>query len=410
MAKSICLISPGHVAFNPRLVKEADALAHAGYDVHVIAANNLANVRRLDRPILASAAWTYELVGGASDFAALARRAVSKFANILVGRGVPSLTLAEWGHHALTHLLKQRAIDAKADLYIAHYVAALPAAYHAAQRHDGKWGFDAEDFHSGEFTPPQQNSSAARAVRMIEGAYLPHSDHLTAASPGIARACRDAYGVDNPIVVLNVFPRAQAPERPSPAGVEAPGPSIYWFSQTIGRERGLECALEAIAQSRSRPHLYLRGNLQAGFRPYFEGLAERLRLVDRVHVLPTAPGVEMERLAARYDLGFVGETGHTENRAIALTNKMFSYLLAGVPVVASDIPAHRAVAQDCPAVLLYGVDRAAELAARIDSLLLDPGALAEARLQAWSAGQSRYNWDMEQAKLVHAVEKQIGPP
>ena len=37
-----------------------------------------------------------------------------------------------------------------ADLYIAHYVAALPAAGAAAQRHGALLGFDAEDFHSGE--------------------------------------------------------------------------------------------------------------------------------------------------------------------------------------------------------------------------------------------------------------------
>src|SRR5262249_43375421 len=39
MSGRICLITPGHLSRNPRLVKEADALTEAGYDVAVIAAD-----------------------------------------------------------------------------------------------------------------------------------------------------------------------------------------------------------------------------------------------------------------------------------------------------------------------------------------------------------------------------------
>ena len=34
--KRLCLVSPGHPASNPRLVKEAAALHGAGYDVTVV--------------------------------------------------------------------------------------------------------------------------------------------------------------------------------------------------------------------------------------------------------------------------------------------------------------------------------------------------------------------------------------
>ena len=33
----ICLVTPGQPSTNPRLVKEADALCEAGYDVQVVA-------------------------------------------------------------------------------------------------------------------------------------------------------------------------------------------------------------------------------------------------------------------------------------------------------------------------------------------------------------------------------------
>jgi glycosyltransferase involved in cell wall biosynthesis len=106
----------------------------------------------------------------------------------------------------------------------------------------------------------------------------------------------------------------------------------------------------------------------------------------------------------------VAETCYTENRRIALTNKLFSFLLAGLPVVASDTPAHRALADTCGAIVLYPVDSSAELAKAFDDLLLNPEALRRARSESWAAGQDRYNWDLEQKKLIHAVSRHIGPP
>src|SRR5215469_5721617 len=44
----VCLITPGHLATNPRIVKEADALSDAGYKVTVIAADFLDWAHRAD--------------------------------------------------------------------------------------------------------------------------------------------------------------------------------------------------------------------------------------------------------------------------------------------------------------------------------------------------------------------------
>src|SRR5580692_10063341 len=44
----VCLITPGHLSTNPRIVKEADALSEAGYEVTVIAADYMQWARRAD--------------------------------------------------------------------------------------------------------------------------------------------------------------------------------------------------------------------------------------------------------------------------------------------------------------------------------------------------------------------------
>jgi|GEM_PF-7030127 len=56
--KKICLVSPGHVASNPRLVKEANSLLQAGYEVRVVAGDMVPFVRPLDNALLLSVEWT----------------------------------------------------------------------------------------------------------------------------------------------------------------------------------------------------------------------------------------------------------------------------------------------------------------------------------------------------------------
>src|SRR5437762_14006915 len=73
-SKRICLVSPGHVASNPRLVKEADTLREAGFAVRVVAGDATPAVRPLDATILARASWQVAKVGLGPRPLHLARR------------------------------------------------------------------------------------------------------------------------------------------------------------------------------------------------------------------------------------------------------------------------------------------------------------------------------------------------
>ena len=407
---TICLISPGHLSSNPRIVKEADALFEQGHIVHVVYAQS--NRQDLDRDtsILARRSWLVHPIacfGGTLRYRF--RRLHQLACGFLFRQRPQSISLAVRSQNPLTGALRRAVCEIPADLYIAHYVAALPAAAAAARRHQSAYGFDAEDFHLGDPPDGPSYDNERQITRTIEAAFLPGCSYMTAASPGIADAYTLAYRIKPPTVVRNVFPLTHAPESCTPRGTAHPGPSIYWFSQTIGPNRGLECTVRAIAKARARPHLYLRGFINPGFRNCLETLARSEGVADRLHLLPPAPPAEMERLAATYDLGLVAETGHTLNRRIALTNKLYTYALAGVPALISDIKAHRDYAQQANSIVrLFRVDDPQSLATAIDSFLVgEAGVLREARLNAFQLGQDQLNWDVEQAAFLDCVSHAI---
>jgi hypothetical protein len=318
------------------------------------------------------------------------------------------LIVARTALHPIAGELVSAALNNPSDLYIAHYSAALPAAAIAARRFDAKYAFDAEDFHPGEWTLDQLGLES-QLVRRIENEYLPGCCYVTAASPGIADAYAALYGIPRPVVVLNTFPLRQAPLSPSLAGMVAPGPSIYWFSQTIGPDRGLECAIRALGLAQSQPHLYMRGKPARGYVETLRRLASENGVSGRIHFLPPELPDRMEKLASMFDVGFVGETGHSINRQIALTNKIFTYLLAGLPTLLSDIPAHRELAKELGrATRLYAVDNTEDLATNIDALLGDASALADGRALAYRLGQKKYNWEAVKLDLVECVGRHLG--
>ncbi|MFN0219996.1 MAG: glycosyltransferase [Hyphomicrobium sp.] len=400
----ICILTPGQVGSNPRVVKEAQALHEAGFDVTVIATRVLDLVESRDQAVLRKAPWRLQRIDLRPSIWWRALRAEQ-----MVSRKVFEIferpQLADRGCSAVTPPLIYAAVNRPADLYIAHYPAALPAAAAAAARHHGaRYAYDAEDFHFGDWPDKPEFEIERRLVRSIEERYLPGCAYVTAASPGIAGAYAETYSIARPKVILNVFPIAEAPAVATVKGWAEPGPSVYWFSQTIGPDRGLECAVRAIGMADSKPHLYLRGTPVDNFVAALQAIAKIAGADGRLHILaPEAPD-KMERLAACFDVGLVSETGHSRNRDICLTNKLFTFLLAGLPAILSATPAHRAFAAEADlGDVTYPIDDARALAKVIDGLLSDPERLAAARTNAFKLGRERYNWDAHKAALVGEV-------
>lgn len=404
----ICLISPGHLCSNPRLVKEADALASAGYEVLVIHGYSFTPYAEECRAF-SGRRWRVALQ---VSFGTLAprwlrwkQRLRQRLARALCRFGIRPqfLVLRAW-HPAGPELIRAaRAVSA--DLYIAHYPPALPAAALAARQHGAAYAFDAEDFHLGDLPDESRHDFQRHLLRAIESRWLPGCAFLTAASSGIADAYATTYGLPTPTVVRNMFPLAQSPPGPTPCGSVRPGPTLYWFSQTVGPDRGLVCAVRALALARCWPHLHLRGFISSAYRDQLLALARQLGVETRLHLHPPAPPEQMEWLASNHDVGLVAETGCTLNRRIALTNKLFTYALAGIPMLLSDIPAHRQVqAEAGDAVQLFRREDPVSLAAVLDSWLAAPPAvLARARAAAYCLGQESWNWEREQTLLLERV-------
>lgn len=402
----ICLITPGHVASTPRLVKEADALIEAGYRVHVVFGRNFPAADRLDSEILKEAKWKSTRVDCGSGPGAAARKILRRLARRLILRArFATVPVAARAHSAEALHLGAVASGVPASLYVGHCLAALPAAALAAGRRGAAYGFDAEDFHDAETDAALNDPADRLSAGVLQKRLLPGCSHLTASSPLISRKYGEVYGV-HPRTVLNVFPLAQAPAPTAGHGsVTSARPArIYWFSQTVGPGRGLEAAVAVLGLMRVPVELNLRGFPAAGYAARLQALAIRSGLKRPIRFLSPGPSGEMARLAAGADLGLSVEARLPLNRDLCLTNKIFTYLLAGIPQLLSDTAAQSALAPELgEAAMLATLDQPDAAAARLDELLADPARLACARRRARELAKSRYCWDLEKSVFLDSV-------
>lgn len=203
--------------------------------------------------------------------------------------------------------------------------------------------------------------------------------------------------------ILNVFPLSHAPENYNNTSSTN---SLYWFSQTIGPGRGLETIIKVIAIMRCKVDLYLRGSFESSFQ-YIQKLkliAKEYGVADRLHFLNSAPPSDMVELASKYDVGLSIEPGINKNNNICLGNKIFTYLLAGIPVVLSDTDSQTEFSKTLgPAGILINLNDHKNTAHKLDSLFEDPIKLLELKNYARNIALTKYNWDIEKKKFIKLI-------
>ncbi len=406
MAK-ICLVTPAQPSTNPRLVKEADALSEAGHEVHVIYAHVSSWADESDKVLLARRAWSYRRIGGrpgVKSFSFWWTQRRHRLAYRLAGHGFRHCFLDGWICDRVAPELKRAAESYVADVYIGHNTAALPAVVSAARKNRARCGFDIEDYFSGMDLYGAKPSHGTQVTTRIEASGLPQCDYLTAVSPEVAEVYQRTYGVAMPSVVLNVFPLIFRPAEWRSSRNEDPL-TLYWVSQNIGDEK-LDSVVRAMGQLRDlNIELHLRGTWHLGYRDKVMSLAASCGVrPERIISHPVQPADEMIRLAAAYDVGLVLEHNVSPFHDLCLTNKIFTYILAGNAVITTATKAHQNIAAKIGnAAFCYKSEDVQALTARLRLWYMDREALRAARRRAWDEGRSRYNWELEKNAFLGAI-------
>lgn len=405
------LITSGQPSLNPRLIKEADTLAESGYRVTVIYQFWNGWGTELDRQLLAEKKWKAVRVGGSSTKNKTLywmTRVRHKAAKVLFKQLGSKFNLAELAIGRCTFLLLKEALRHQADLYIAHNLAALPVAVLAAKKCKVKCGFDAEDFHRNEVSDDPENADV-RLKAFIEDKYFPQTDYLTTSSFPIAQLYQKLFPEKKITTILNTFLVVKEvslliakPNRPL---------KLFWFSQSIGLNRGLQDVFSALKFLKDEQiELHLLGFLDNQTKRQLDELLIGLQIKKKIQPIFHQP-VKADHLpifAAQFDIGLALEPGFSINNNAALSNKIFTYLQAGLAVVASDTIAQKQfILENSNLGFCYEKGNAQQLATILKQLIDEPDLLIKTKQQAYQAARLNLNWETESLKFLKVVSETL---
>ena len=115
---------------------------------------------------------------------------------------------------------------------------------------------------------------------------------------------------------------------------------------------------------------------------------------------------DLIRSMAEYDVGLALERPQNRNYNLTVTNKLFSYMLAGLAIAATDTPGQREVLNQAPAAgFLYPAGDAKPPRAMLEIWLQDRARLLQAQGAAWGAARSRFCWDIEQKSFLELLHR-----
>lgn len=293
------------------------------------------------------------------------------------------------------------AAQIKPEIIHANDLDTLPSAYVASRLTGARLLYDAHELWAS--AGRDVGTSALQLALSMERFLCHRADAVVAVSELRSQRMAELLGIPKPLVVMNTPPHV-------PFADLAPGD---WVRQFAGRKivlhqgryvanRGI---LEAILAARYLPDdvvVVLRGygpiENQLRSRTIEEGLSER------VVFLPPVPMVDLVSSAVGADLGLVLYMPINENNLYAAPNKMFEYMMAGVPSVSSDIPYAREVLVENGLGVVFTPGDPRDMARVISELLADRDRLAIMKKNC--IGKARqFSWEVEVRKLLDEYDR-----
>ena len=226
---------------------------------------------------------------------------------------------------------------------------------------------------------------------------------LTVSAP-IARHLERRYRLERVELVPN-FPevggrvtRKELRSLPRSGGMGHDGPVVLYLGGLMAG-RGLEQLVDAIGFVPSA-QLVLLG--QGPIATDLAHRAARLGAGDRVHVLAPVGPDEVVAYAASADIGVSPIVPSCLNYRYSLPNKLFQYMAAGIPVVASDFPQVRQIVEGAACGVLVDTSRPREIARAIERVSADPGEARAMGERGRAAVEAVYHWQAAGRTLLEA--------
>lgn len=177
---------------------------------------------------------------------------------------------------------------------------------------------------------------------------------------------------------------------------------IVYVCGKLGFSKGVDIALQMLSSLKkdyTHIHLTLIGDLQDDVLGQID-----YHLKERVEITGFVPYEIMYRKISEGGVGLILFQNTHYNSYIGLPNKLFDYMMCGLPVVASDFPEIRKVIQTSECGIVVDVEDVDSIVKGVKYLLDNPTEAQIMGERGRMAIEDEYNWDKMENKLLALYE------
>lgn len=358
--------------------------------------NDLVTDNRVHRTCMALVGLGYEvlLIGRRlPGSASMDRPYRIKRMRLLFNKG--ALFYAEYNLRLFFHLLFSRA-----QLLLANDLDTL-LANHLAKR-GRKLVYDSHEYYT-EVPELMARPAVRRVWLAIEQWIFPRLKTVITVNDSIAEAYRGRYGTlrraqRDIAVVRNIPMKRELAPAPSRAELKLPADRHILVMQGAGLniQRGAEEAVMALKELPECLLLLIGGG---DVWPIVGRMVEEHGLQERVRLIGKLPYERMMDYTRNADLGLTLDKDTNLNYRFSLPNKLFDYLNAGIPVLATDLPEVAGIVRKYDAGIVIPAPDPAMIAREVRTFFADEGHVRRARANATFAARE-LDGQVEMDRLV----------
>ena len=285
----------------------------------------------------------------------------------------------------------------KTDILVANDLDTLPANFFISKIKGAKLYYDSHEYFTG--VPELAHRNTTRKIwKLLERWMLPRLKHVYTVNESIADLYRKEYGID-PAIVRNLPFRQHLSERiKSRAELNLPLDKKLLLFQGAGIniQRGAEEILEAMQYLEDCILVFIgSGDVIHALKK--ESIS--LNLSQKVFFFPKMPLSELRQYTVLADMGLSLDKDTNINYRFSLPNKLFDYIQAGVPVLASNLPEIKKVIEKYKIGMLLGSHDPKQIAEVVRDFFNNQERLASWKENLKFAAQELC-WENEEEQLL----------
>ncbi|UCC80325.1 MAG: glycosyltransferase family 4 protein [Candidatus Zixiibacteriota bacterium] len=292
----------------------------------------------------------------------------------------------------------------KGDIYHAVDLDVLLGAYRAARKTGGKLIYEARELYT-ELEPLQGRNTLKAIWRGLERRLIGKADRVITINESIAGELRKRYGIDKPAIIRNMaMPVADVKPVDLRKKFNVPDNfRIILYQGVLRSGQGLLYQLEIMKYLDKVAMLFLgAGPIEDHIRKKSVeyGMEDRVILAGRV-----SPD-ELLNYTASADAGLLLMEDTAMNNRLALPQKLFQYLAAGIPQIVSPLPEISRFVKNEDTGIVIPLGQPREAAEGIAKFLNDSSRYNEVRENCRKSAKKN-NWENESRKLIE-IYRELG--